>query len=533
MTTLNTPTEIPSLIPAALRVGIALLSGVFVYASYQPLGWWQIGIIGIGLFIIALSRWGSHNISARFGALIGFTHSATVYLLLLPWVGEYVGAMPYIALALFISCWSLILGTIGAKILPHRWGMWVFALLYVVVEWARSTVPFGGFAWVRLAWGQVSGPLARITSIGGPALVTFITVLLAATIVALLWRRRQAPTFIALSLIAGLLISAHIAPRANSIGTVTVAAIQGNVPRLGLDFNAQRRAVLANHVRETEKLDQPVDLVIWPENSSDVNPFTDPQASGLINEAVGAVDAPILVGTITSDEVGARNTMQVFDPTTGPGDYHHKKYLQPFGEYMPFRSFFRLFSEYVDLAGNFKPGTGTGTVTMHAAQRDIDVTVGIATCYEVAFDAAARDAVLNGATLLTTPTNNATFGFTDMTYQQLAMSQMRAIELDRAVVVAATSGVSALVSPDGTVTQHTEIFHAATLVEDLPLKNSITLAARFGSYIEWALVIIGLIACALCLRTSPQPARGRSPQRAQSGRKEARTSATRAQAYKK
>ena len=119
---------------------------------------------------------------------------------------------------------------------------------------------------------------------------------------------------------------------------VSIAAIQGNVPRMGLDFNAQRRAVLSNHVRVTEELadsGEEVDLVIWPENSSDVNPFSDERARELIDGAVEAIDAPVLVGTITHDEVGARNTMVVMDPETGPGDYHHKIYLQPFGEYMP------------------------------------------------------------------------------------------------------------------------------------------------------------------------------------------------------
>lgn len=126
-------------------------------------------------------------------------------------------------------------------------------------------------------------------------------------------------------------------------------------------------AVLANHARETLKLDEQVDLVIWPENSSDVNPFSDAQARAIIDGAVEHVQAPILVGTITVDEVGPRNTMQVFDPVEGAAEYHNKKFLQPFGEYMPFREFLRIFSPYVDSAGNFQPGDGTGVVEMNAA----------------------------------------------------------------------------------------------------------------------------------------------------------------------
>jgi len=141
----------------------------------------------------------------------------------------------------------------------------------------------------------------------------------------------------------------------------------------------------------------------------------------------------------------------------------------------------------VDLAGDFKPGNDDGVVRMGG------VRVGVAACYEVAEDAAYRMAVKGGAQLLTTPTNNATFGFADMTYQQLAMSRMRAIELDRAVVVVATSGISAMVHPDGTVSQHTGIFEAAHLVEELPLRETLTPAARFGAATEWALVLAGIV----------------------------------------
>ena len=81
-----------------------------------------------------------------------------------------------------------------------------------------------------------------------------------------------------------------------------------------------------------------------------------------------------------------------------------------------------------------------------------------------------------------------------MTYQQLAMSRMRAIETDRAVVVAATSGVSAIVHPDGRVSQHTEIFEPAHLTEDLPLKDTVTPAVRIGRYFEWIAVAAGVVA---------------------------------------
>lgn len=491
-----------------IRGAIAALGGLFVYASHEPVGWFIAGIVGTALLYISLAPWGHGSRVGRSGRvaagptiaqgmLFGFIHGLTQYLLLLPWIGEFVGNLPYIALAVVLALYSIALGAGGVALARwRRWGAFLFPLFYVAVEYLRSSWPFGGFAWVRLAWGQINGPLANLVSLGGPALVTAATVFVAVGLaVALINRDRLVGLAVAaLVLLMGLTTSLYVDRDGTSSETVSVAAVQGNVPRMGLEFNAQRRAVLANHVRETRNLDEQVDLVIWPENSSDVNPFTDPEAAALINSAVDAAQAPILVGTITRDEVGPRNTMVVFDPETGAGEYHHKKYLQPFGEYMPFREFFRLFSPWVDAAGNFQPGDGTGTVSMDAASLGRAVVVGIQTCYEVIFDQAGRDAIANGAEFLSTPTNNATFGFTDMTYQQLAMSRMRAIEFDRAVVVAATSGVSAIVMPDGSVEQRTRIFEAATLTADIPLKQTITLAARVGFYVELVLVIMGTLA---------------------------------------
>src|SRR5699024_2799155 len=247
--------------------------------------------------------------------IFGFIQGLTQYLLLLPWIGEFVGNLPYIALAVVLALYSIALGAGGVALARwRRWGAFLFPLFYVAVEYLRSSWPFGGFAWVRLAWGQINGPLANLVSLGGPALVTAATVFVAVGLaVALINRDRLVGLGVAaLVLLMGLTTSLYVDRDGTSSETVSVAAVQGNVPRMGLEFNAQRRAVLANHVRETRNLDEQVDLVIWPENSSDVNPFTDPEAAALINSAVDAAQAPILVGTITRDEVGPRNTMVVF-----------------------------------------------------------------------------------------------------------------------------------------------------------------------------------------------------------------------------
>lgn len=173
--------------------------------------------------------------------------------------------------------------------------------------------------------------------------------------------------------------------------------------------------------------------------------------------------------------------MVLWEPGKGPTDTYTKRKLQPFGETMPMRSFFRLFSPAVDRAGVFQPGNDPEGFQMGPAKVAID------TCYEVAFDSVVRDSVTAGVTIIAIPTNNATFGLTEMTYQQLSMSRVRAVEHGRAVVVAATSGVSAIVQPDGTVTRKTGLFTPDALVATLPLRST-----DYAGHLAWSLARVGV-----------------------------------------
>ena len=508
-----------------LLTAAAFVAGVGLFASYQPTGLWWAAPLGFAVYFLAIHHALTNAGSSTKGVWgwslwLSWVQAMACYLFLLPWVGEEVGAIAWIGLSLLESLFGLLFGaglallalwsrrrsraasnpTTLAGSLPTAILLIGVPAWFVATEWLRSNWPFGGFGWSRVAWGQLTGPMENWVAVAGPALVTFMVVL-SGVAVTLLVARRWITTAgtLAVTLGGGLVLGAvptswgGTTSESASDDTVSIAAVQGNVPRLGLGFNEQRRAVLQNHLDATHRLAEEVDsgdrerpdLVIWPENASDINPLTDTDAYEDISEAAAAVGVPLLVGTITSDEVGARNTFIVWDPETGPGEEHIKKFLQPFGEYMPMRDFLRNFSPYVDQAGNFKPGDGPGVVEANG------ITVGVATCYEVSFDAAYRDAVNNGATVFASPTNNATFGFTDMTYQQLAMNRMRALEYDRSVVVAATSGVSAIVDPNGDVVDRTEIFRAGLLQEDIELRDTETMSARIGPVGEWLLALLG------------------------------------------
>jgi apolipoprotein N-acyltransferase len=529
--------------PVTARSVAAIVAGLLLFGSFPPRPWWFLAPLGVAILTLAVR--GDGRLRAGFG--YGFLAGLAFFVPLLPWTGIYVGPLPWLALSLACALYLGVFGLLGRLVgtLPC-WPLWV-ASAWTAAEWGRSSFPFGGFPWGRLAFGQADGWFLSLAAVGGAPLVGFAVALTGtatAASVSLLQssltpegRRETGATetgplgpgavrgpatrlgyaaviFTLLVMpLTGLLLRSALPDPDVGVRTVTVAAIQGSVPRLGLDFNAQRRAVLDNHVRRTEELADEVaagraprpDVVIWPENSSDIDPLRNADAAALITAASERIGAPILVGAVLiNQDRTTTNSVMVWNGAAGPGERHDKKIIQPFGEYLPMRSFFRLFSEYADRAGYFVPGNGDGVV--HAAGIDI----GVATCYEVAFDRSFEDALRAGAQLLTVPTNNATFGDSEMTYQQLAMSRIRAVEHGRALVVAATSGVSAIISADGTIRQETALFVPAALVAELPLRDDTTLATRIGPAPERIFVIL-TAAAALAAVARRRAARGARP----------------------
>ncbi|HEV2088275.1 MAG TPA: apolipoprotein N-acyltransferase, partial [Cryptosporangiaceae bacterium] len=280
--------------------------------------------------------------------------------------------------------------------------------------------------------------------------------------------------------------------------TVQVAVIQGNVPRLGLDFNAQRRAVLDNHVQTTVELSRRVaagevaqpDLVVWPENSSDIDPLRNADAGAQIDRAARAIGVPILVGAVL-DGPGRflTNAGIVWDPVTGPGARYGKRHPVPFAEYVPLRPVARAVTDTVDLVRrDFTAGDTVGVLDLGPAR------VGDVICFEVAYDGLVADTVEQGAQLLVVQTNNATFGLSAESAQQLAMVRLRAVEHGRWALMASTSGVSATVAPDGRILDETALFTRDAFVREMTLGDHRTLASRLGSWPEFGLVALALAA---------------------------------------
>jgi apolipoprotein N-acyltransferase len=486
-----------------------VVGGFLTRLAFPDPGWWPLALVGTAAWVVAVAgrRAGS-------AALLGLGYGLAFFVPLLQWSGVYVGAMPWLALSTLQAAYvALVTVAVAASAPRATWSgrrnlaaTAVVAGLWTAQEALRDRTPFGGFPWGRLAFSQADSPLGHLAAWGGAPLVSFAVAWCAAALAWLAVRvlarqgdgrhsrlqRALAPVVLATAVaLTGLAV-----PLPTQGRPIRLAGVQGDVPEAGLDFNAERRAVLDNHAEGTLALAARVeagtaaqpDVVVWPENASDLDPYEQVDAREVIDSAVDAIAAPVLVGAVLQrpgDQL--TNASIVWTPGRGPGALYAKRHPVPFGEYIPYRSFFRTLSDKVDLVSrDFAAGSRPGVLKLGPA------TAGVAICFEVAYDDLVRDTVRGGADLIVVQTNNATFGYTDEAVQQLAMSRLRAMEHGRAVAHVSTVGVSALIEPDGRVVSRSQLFTPAVLEASLPLRTATTVADRLGSSVELGLTLVGL-----------------------------------------
>jgi apolipoprotein N-acyltransferase len=507
-------------LPVALVVAVA--GGLALATAFPPAGIWPFAAVGPALLVTAL--WGR---SLRGSFLAGLAFGLAFFIPLLSWlvnVAWYAWAALAIAEAVIFGLFA-----IGQRLMLRLrfWPVFV-AAWWVGVEAFRDRWPYA-FPWGRLAMSQAQAPTVRWVAVGGPPLLSFLVALAGTTLAWLViargpaalrharqpakparpaqpgglpaaLRRRAVPALgfaaaAGVALAGGLLPSGEPGPGGP---TAEVAAVQGNVPHSRtLQKQLAETTVTANHAAVTEQFAAEVragarpapDVVIWPESSAEVDPRLDPPEYATINAAVNAIGRPVLVGAVL--EYPERNVGQLWLPGRGPVAIYVKRQLVPFGEYIPFRSLISTFSSLPSLQPeNFTPGHravvfGIGKVKL-----------GDVICYEVGFDNLVSSEVTAGANLLTEQTNDADFeldGQLGETLQQLAMARIRAIEFDRSMVVAGTTGVSAIIAPDGTLIAQSHTWVRALLEARVPLLTTTTLATRLG---EWPEIVLSALAVA-------------------------------------
>jgi apolipoprotein N-acyltransferase len=505
---------------------IALAGGLLLAGAFPPYGGWPLAFVAL------------HRRSLRASFLIGLVFGVAFFTPLVAWVIN-LAWFAWIALAIASALIFAVFTVAQRLLLNLRWWPLAVAGWWVAAEAFRDRWPWGGFPWGRLAMSQAGIPTQGWAAIAGPPTLTFMVALVGASLGWLLlsalgwldapgWadgrlarlgprlgsrpRRLVAPALAvagsaALAFLPGLL---PLDPVPAKTATATVAAIQGNVPRarsLSGQLNADE-VVTLNHVAATDKLADQVaagkapkpDLVIWPENSTDIDPLVYPPVYQEIESAAAAIGEPILVGAVLQNP--ELNAGVLWLPGKGPTTVYAKRRLVPFGEYVPFRSLISKITSLTQLVPGHK------TVVFHVGR----IRLGDIICYEIGFDDLVRSEVAAGANLLSMQSNDATFEregpITAESGQQLAMARIRAVEFDRAVVVASTTGYSAIVAPDGQLIERSGTWTQAELEARVPLVSYDTLSERLGAWPEWA--IVAVTALALCVAIGQANRAGRA-----------------------
>ncbi len=495
---------------------VSAVGGLALTEAFPPAGIWPLAVLGPALLAIAL-RGQRLRVALAAGTMFGLTFfypllSWEINLAWYVWVALATGeALIFAALA--IGQWLLL-----------RLRAWPVAVAgwWVLAEAVRDRWPWGGFPWGRLVMSQASAPTVKWVAVGGPVFLSFLIALCGTCLAwlvigpeptgardhhpgaglrgALAARPRALPAAAFLAAVAVTLGGSLLPADGASAGqqTALVAAVQGDVPHAtNLPDLWRATTVTQNHAAATMQLAAKVragklpapDLVIWPENSSDEDPSLDPYIYATIFNAVGAINRPVLVGAVLQNPV--RNAGQLWLPGKGPVAEYIKRRLVPFGEVIPFRG---LLAHITNLPSSLQPVNftpGHKAVVFKIGK----IRLGDVICYEVSFDGLVASEVNAGANLLAVQTNDADFeidGQMGETLQQLAMARIRAVEFNRSVVVASTTGISAIIRPNGSLIVSTGTWRRAEIEARVPLRSSMTIADRIGGWpeavIAWATV---------------------------------------------
>ncbi len=494
---------------------LALAGGVALAGAFPPVGIWPLAAAGPALLVLALYR---QRLRSSF--VIGLVFGLAFFVPLLSWlinVAWYAWAALAIAEALIFGLLAvgqrLLLGLPGWPLAVGGW--------WVAAEAMRARWPYA-FPWGRLAMSQAGAPTSGWAAVGGPPWLSFLVAVTGAMLAwlvlcAVRGRRHLIAAAVATAVTAGVALAGALLPvdgAGAASRTVTVAAVQGDVPHArSLPDLLRATTVTNNHAAATRALAAQVaagarpapDMVIWPENSTDLDPSEYPAIYATIAGAVAAIDRPVLVGALLENPL--RNTGQLWLPRRGPVAIYVKRQLVPFGEYIPFRSLLAHVTSLVNLQPvNFT--AGHRAVVFHQGA----IRLGDVICYEVGFDGLVRSEVTAGANLLAVQSNDATFevdGQSGESTQQVAMARIDAITSDRAIAYASTTGESAIIAPDGAVLARTGLWQRAVLDVRVPLRSSLTLADRLGGWPEAVLTGLTILALGWAIARAVAGARGR------------------------
>lgn len=481
----------PKPVRTRFLVPFAVLAGGVLSLAFMPANLWLLAYLGVAVFTTTVVRAVRLRAAIGLGALFGLG-------LLVPAIfwQAMITTISFVGLVALETFFYAVLGGLLWLARGRRWTPWVSAGLWVAVEAFYSNWPFNGFGWLRLGYTQIDSPLAGLLPFGGVASVS-LAVALVGQLLAHAWEVRDRVrtwTAAATAVAVGLMGTVGLTwePQEGDLGTVAVGYVQGGAKGGGLYGLGELRSISHRHAEELDRLLDRVaagvelqpDLIVLPENTTDMDPLRDPETSGLMERMARRADVPLLVGVPVSLGGGERKTSTLWWTTDGPLGEYQKRNLVPFGEWVPFRDFFEPLVPQLSYVGDQSiPGTEPGVIAGKVGDgRALDV--GTALCYDVAYPETVADLARGGADILVVQSNNAMFGHSAQVPQQFAITRARAAELRREILVVTTSGLSGLIGTKGEVVVTVPSDVSGSGVVEMPVRHTITPFVRGGRLLE-------------------------------------------------
>lgn len=466
-----------------------IASATLVSFAAPPSNWgahaWA-ALVPLVLVIQRKSPWRAGQLGALFGvASLAGMHS---WLWQLPAFNVLDAVALFGYLAIYPAVWCAALAWLSGRRLP-----WVLpaAVLWVLLDWLRSHAGPLALPWEPLAHSQTADlPLLQLAALGGAPAITFV-VCLGNLALAYAWQKRSLPSLGCLLIgVAGLHVYGYLDIPATSPPTgPRIAIIQ---PATDGVSHAAKLELLRSLTNQAAS-EQP-DLIIWPESAVNGVMFNK------VADVARAVNTPILFGSANfgkfatfagadADRVEFKNqAFLVFPDGTRQGPYT-KNRLVPFGEFMPFESYFEWPRWLVNHQRHGIAGDTPGLFRL----RD-GTMIGVEICWENYFSDLADRLVHEDAAMVVQLSNDADFGISAEPAQHNAASILRAVEYGRPWIQASLNGPSLIIDAHGKIVENLDpIGTSGWTVRTVSLADTTTIYERFGLLWLWVASALALI----------------------------------------
>ena len=503
----------PKGLPMVLTILIALLAGAVFIFALAPYGFWPVALVSPAILYALLMP----DMTGKRAFLIGQAYgtglwcvgafwlytSIHVYGDTPVWLALIMIALMGLGMGLFHGFLALIFNRVVGK-QPLS-----FAALWVLQEWMKTWL-FTGFPWLFVGYAFTEQYwLSSLAPVAGVFAVSFVAILLAASLVELLRRRGgyMIPTIALLVVSCALWLINPQWTKPKGTPDLSVSLIQGNIPQ-DLKWLTEYQVETLKIYATLSSTEWGSDVILWPESSI---PMFQDEAVGFINEMIKMAeetDTTWVTGIPYKDEAAFNAKTDKYPPfynsvialgADAEGMYK-KQRLVPFGEYIPFEGMLDILP---NLAGSQDIMSYSRGSDNQSPLRVRGHNLGAAVCYEVAYPDTTRKNAINTDFLLTI-SNDAWFGSSAGPLQHLQMVQMRALENGRWFMRATNTGVTAIIDHKGRIVKRAPQFERTVLRGNVQARVGNTPFMRVGNYPVLIIIALLLLLSYLGKRASPR-----------------------------